>query len=465
MSCRNWLCGLSLLLWITGAWAAEPLALHPENPHYFAFRGEAKVLIGSGEHYGAVLNADFDFIKYLDELAACRLQHTRLFSGSYVEPQGAFNITRNTLAPAPGRYLAPWARSNEPGYANGGNKFDLNRWSDEYFQRLHAFIQAASQREVIVEVNLFCPFYDESQWNLSPQNARNNINGVGTVARTDVYTLDKHGGLLAVHEALTRKIVTELNRYDNIYYEICNEPYFGGVTQAWQDHIADVIVHTEANLPNKHLISMNIANGAKKVEQLHSAVSILNFHYAFPPDAVAMNYHWNRVIGENETGFKGTGDDYYRREAWEFLLAGGALFSHLDYSFAVGYEDGTFDYPSSQPGGGSRRLRHQLGYLRRFMEQLDLVRLRPSPQTVRMVEPTSLSARVLAEPGRQYAAYFWGGPGAAVLEIGPGRYQMCWCDPREMTDSPVMTVEHAGGPWRLSVTKAEAALRLRATEP
>ena len=37
--------------------AAEPLRLHPENPHYFVFNGRPTVLITSGEHYGAVLIA------------------------------------------------------------------------------------------------------------------------------------------------------------------------------------------------------------------------------------------------------------------------------------------------------------------------------------------------------------------------------------------------------------------------
>lgn len=37
------------------------LSLHPDNPHYFQFRGEPAVLITSGEHYGAVINLDFSF--------------------------------------------------------------------------------------------------------------------------------------------------------------------------------------------------------------------------------------------------------------------------------------------------------------------------------------------------------------------------------------------------------------------
>src|SRR5438876_1512124 len=111
----------------------QPLALHPDNPHYFLFRGKATVLITSGEHYGAVLNLDFDYQKYLATLAADGLNLTRTFPGAYVEPVGAFKIKGNTLAPAKGRLICPWARSAMPGYANGGNRFDLNRWDEAFF--------------------------------------------------------------------------------------------------------------------------------------------------------------------------------------------------------------------------------------------------------------------------------------------------------------------------------------------
>ena len=103
------LIGCSFILQIASVFAAEhpPLALHPENGHYFVFRGKPTVLITSGEHYGAVLNLDFDYKKYLDTLAADGLNNTRTFSGAYVEPQGAFNIARNTLAPLEGPLHLP----------------------------------------------------------------------------------------------------------------------------------------------------------------------------------------------------------------------------------------------------------------------------------------------------------------------------------------------------------------------
>ena len=90
-----------LLVVASHSFAAEqPLSLNAENPHYFLFRGKPTILITSAEHYGAVLNPDFDFEKYLVELENHGLNLTRTFTGVYCEDTKAFNITRNTLAPA-----------------------------------------------------------------------------------------------------------------------------------------------------------------------------------------------------------------------------------------------------------------------------------------------------------------------------------------------------------------------------
>src|SRR5207247_2471405 len=293
-----------LLAGIVSLGAAENgkrLQLHPRNPHYFLFRGKPTVLITSGEHYGAVLNLDFDYVKYLDTLAKDGLNLTRTFAGAYCEPSGAFNIASNTLAPSPDRFICPWARGDRPGYANGGNKFDLTKWDEAYFKRLTDFVAKANKRGIVVELNLFCPMYEESQWRLSPQNSINNVNGVGNVARTNIYTLNRNGGLLAVQDAMVRKIVAELNEFDNVYYEICNEPYFGGVTMEWQHHIADVIM--DAQKDHKKLISRNVANNAAEVKDPHPAISIFNFHYAAPTNPAALNWRLGTVTGDNETVF------------------------------------------------------------------------------------------------------------------------------------------------------------------
>jgi hypothetical protein len=221
--------------------AAEPIAPHPENPRYFVFRDQPTFLITSGEHYGAVLNRDFDYHPYLAELLARRFNLTRLFSGTYREVPGSFQIAANTLAPAKGRYVAPWGRSSQPGACDGGNKFNLSAWDPAYFDRLRNFIAAAGDRGVVVELVLFCPFYDENLWQVNPMNSQNNVNGIGTMGRTEVFTLN-HPPMVAIHELLVRKLVSELHQFDNVYFEICNEPYFGGVALDWQARIAQVIV-------------------------------------------------------------------------------------------------------------------------------------------------------------------------------------------------------------------------------
>ena len=124
----------------------KPLALHPDNPHYFLFRGRPTVLVTSAEHYGAVLNRDFDAVRYLDELQRRGLNLTRAFTGVYCEDARSFGITRNTLAPADGKLLCPWARSDEPGYAWGGNKFDLAAWNPAFFERFHNALYMSTGR-------------------------------------------------------------------------------------------------------------------------------------------------------------------------------------------------------------------------------------------------------------------------------------------------------------------------------
>ncbi len=408
---------------------SKSLALHPENPHYFVYHNKPTILVTSGEHYGAVLNTAFNFITYLDELKSNGLNLTRTFSGSYHEPGNAFNISKNTLAPSSENFICPWSRSNEPGFKSGGNKFDLDKWDENYFDRLKSFVSAAQQRGIIVEFTFFCPFYEDTQWLLSPMNVINNVNNVGSVSRNDGHTLDKNGDLLKVQEKMVHKIVDELKEFDNIIYEICNEPYFGGVTLDWQRHIAGIISKAEKDFSMKHLISQNIANGKSKIEDPFPEVSVFNFHYAMPPAAVAMNYNLNRVIGDNETGFRGNTDSAYRMEAWRFMLAGGALYNNLDYSFAVGHETGDYKYPSTQPGGGSKTLRKQLSYLKTFLEHFDFIRMRPDSTTLSGVLLANTIAQVLSENGKQYAIYLYrGGQANLELELPAGNYEIEWLD-------------------------------------
>ncbi len=456
----------SLLLLAGLSLSATPISLHPDNPHYLLFRGKPTVLITSTEHYGAVLNGDFDAIPYLDELHARGLNLTRTFSGTYREVAGSFRIAKNTLAPSPGQYIAPWPRTGTAGAADGGHRFDLDRWNDAYFDRLKAFVAAASDRGIVVEYVLFCPFYEENLWEVNPMNARNNVNGVGDISRTDAYT-GKHRDLQEKQEAFVRKAVRELNAFDNVYFEICNEPYFGGVTLEWQARIASVIVDTEKSLPNQHLIAQNIANGKAKIERPNPVVSIFNFHYAAPPVTVGMNISLRKAIGDDETGFRGVLDRPYRIEAWDFLMAGGAVFDHLDYSFTTDREKGTNRVVEPTPGGGGPKFRSQLQVLKQFIEGFDFVKMAPDAKVIARVAPAKTSARALSEPGKAYAIYIHGETRAELtLDLPDGHYAAEWLNPRTGKVEASQELRSRGG--RVDVTsphyEEDIALRVRRTQ-
>ncbi|MBK7871890.1 MAG: hypothetical protein IPJ74_15030 [Saprospiraceae bacterium] len=90
--------------------AAQPLRLLPQNPHYFEYHGKPIIIVGSGEHYGALMNLDFDYTKYLQSIKQDGLNTTRLFMGAYYEKPGAFGIEKNTLAPKESKLLLPWQK-------------------------------------------------------------------------------------------------------------------------------------------------------------------------------------------------------------------------------------------------------------------------------------------------------------------------------------------------------------------
>jgi hypothetical protein len=425
-----------------------PLCLHPENPHYFLFRGKPTILIASAEHYGSVMNRDFDFIKYLNALQKEGFNYTRIFCSGHLEMNDAtFGIERNTMNPRKESYLAPWKKIKD-GETSSPGVYDLNQWNEEYFKRLRQFVNEASLRGIVVEVTLSSSIYNASIWSYNPLNPANNIN----LQEPKDYKLANtlyNSDMLIFQERYIQKIVTELNEFDNIIYEIQNEPWSdhpclqeivpsdnkthpfawqklaeiaNPVSRAWQHHIAGIIAETESRLSNRHLISENISNFRAKISTPDSLVSVFNFHYALP-EAVRWNYNLNKVIALDETGFMPHRDYLYRSQAWKFLLSGGGLYNNLDYSFVVGFEDGTWPIPDGNPGWGGPAFRKQLIILKDCLYSMPFVKMKPLPTDRNEIFG-------LAEKGRNYLVYMGQENVSSLpIELPSGTYSIRWISP------------------------------------
>jgi hypothetical protein len=464
---------------------SQPIRLDPRNPHYLLFRNKTIALITSGEHYGSVLNADIDFHKYLATIDSDGLNYTRIFGGSYIEiPGKSFGILRNDLAPEPGRYIAPWARSDTPGYAGGGNKFDLTKWNPEFFERYRAFLADASKRGIVVEITLFSSHYDEGMWRISALNPANNINGTTEIDWKKLHTLE-NTNILSWQEKYARKLVAEAKGFDNVIFEIQNEPWSdrGVLTDvvnpylftgrdtypnsidladdrsvAWQTRVAEWIASEESSLPYRHLVAQNYSNFRSSIRKLVPGVDVVNFHYAYP-EAATLNYGLDKAIAYDETGFLGRDDDAYRRQAWNFMLSGGGIFDALDYSFSPGHEDGA-DLEPNGPGGGSPTFRHQLHLLREFLGEFSLEGLHPDSTVV--THAAGVVAHALGNSGREYAIYLNGnGPTEITLKLPPGRYSAEWVNTKNGTIEKSESIEQIAGATILQSPAFEKGIALR----
>ncbi|AXC16280.1 hypothetical protein ACPOL_7088 (plasmid) [Acidisarcina polymorpha] len=472
---------LSLVLSVA-RFNAQTVQADPVNPHYYDFQGKPTLLITSAEHYGAVINADFDYLKYFDALQKYGLNYTRIYPGYLFEPMGKF-VTGNTLGAKPSALILPWSRSNQPGYLLSGNKFDLDHWNPAYFARLKDFIAQAAKRGIVVEICFFNGQYSDT-WPLSPLYHENNIQGAGRGGFRDAQTL-KDPELVAREDAYIRKIVTEVNGFDNVILEVCDEPaLFTPLEEAgpWVAHMLETTYKAEAGLPNKHLIGQEVQGPVNGPVDLSSkpANSVIVTQYVWHTSddemggmkGLTFEYLRNKPIEQNETEYyplySGDAVAASRVEAWEFMVGGGAGFNQLNGLYTV--EDPAGNTPDNA------RLLGSLRNLKLFLESFDFVKTAPDRGFIVSGIDPDTSYRGLSEYGKQYALYIHHGEGGrgSVYLVKPGRYKEDlvanlpagnynaeWIDPASYAILASTSFKHPGGLRTLTTPTYEIDIALR----
>ena len=412
-----------------------PVRIHPDNPKLFEFRGRPLVLLTATEHYGAVLNRPFRFERYLRDAAANGMTLTRLFT-LFRELQTPINPA-STCKPASPDYVAPFARTG-PGFAlDSEPRFDLDRDDPEFYERLHGFIGLADELGVVVEVVLLSNTYGDPVWRLNPLHAENNVNGLPACSAPEYLSI-RHPALFERQRAHVRRIVSETRGYDNVIYEICNEPGGRAVptegplvdeVNEWLDSLIAVVRDADHAGAGRHLIAGQEAFVDKPflqtIDRSYDAMDydVVNVHplpgtrlrgadhhlgdfmskqlrlqafrdmtLAAHAESKPLNHDEDNVASQYRDP---DGWTVHRKRAWVSVLCG-AHYDVIDFSIQPFLEEGT---PDAQ-----QHLRSWFRHLSAYVHGLDLVRSRPLPEALRSAPPHTVAV-VFGVRGADYTVY------------------------------------------------------------
>jgi hypothetical protein len=484
--------------------AQDVLRIDPQNPKYLLFRGKPLVLISASEHYGSVINRPFDFEKYLTDAAEHKMTMTRTFL-LFRELQSARNPSSPAKPESPD-FISPFVRSG-PGKAMDGEPiYDLDQWNPEYFERLHRFLDAASRTGIVVELTVFSNTYADHIWQLNPFRAENNKQHVGNIEWEDYLTL-KDPELVRRQSAYARKIIQETSGYDNVYYEVCNEPGGGAKpghatpseVDAWQEEMARVMREEMKRLGRPHLLSgqQAFAYGTKNAfpnddsfaKQTFDIVNVhplpntgLDSHVYEMGGFMSKELKLDQVAGfcraaythpkatvldEDNTASMyrdTTGWTIHRKRAWTALLSG-CHYDYIDFSITVGSESGT--------AASQREIRVWMQHLSEFMASFDFIHSRPDTGWINDYPP-NLVASGLSVSGRDYIAYLGDSrelsdpeagqaiTGSISLSLPPGTYNVSLYSPVTGQESPAMEIK-GGGKSALALPEFRQDIVIRAT--
>lgn len=207
------------------------LRVSQEFPQYWEFHGKPVLLLGGSDEDN------------LFQLPGLENQLDLLVSGGG-------NYVRNTMSSRDSGNVWAFHLDPETGI------YDLNRWNPEYWRRFEELLELTSEREIVVQVEVWATFdFYRENWDINPFNPKNNSNY--TAERTKLplevpthptycdnpffWSIPSHQNnmpLLNYQQAFVDKLLSYSLEFDNVLFCIDNET---SVTSEWGRFWADYI--------------------------------------------------------------------------------------------------------------------------------------------------------------------------------------------------------------------------------
>jgi hypothetical protein len=407
--------------------------------------------------HGLFQNA-FESVNYpahLEQMAAAgtNLQRMRLWTTAWVRNKD--NRANYPVNPT------IYERSSVGGANDGGNKFDLDRFNQKFFDGLRERVKQASDRGIYTIIVLYmaeCTLdrYDGLNfWHGHPWNAANNVNGVngdrnGDGSGYEMYEeYGRSGAGWARHLAYVNKVVQTLAGIERVVWEVGNEMPIASAPFQYQvlKHLktvskapAGMSAHGDWQLNNGRYGGAYSELVNNPGEWLSPAWEGNNVFLNDPP------VERNKIVfndTDHTLGWELPTVDWI----WRAFTRGHNIILMDTY---VGEEY------SSRAGRKDEiaRLRRNLGYTVNYARRMQLVDMAPRGDL-------TSTGHALADPGHEYLVFQPGG-GSFTVDVEGGSYTAEWLRPEDGSVFQGGLVTGAGKHAFSAPFRGDAVLYLRA---
>ncbi len=401
--------------------------------HYWVWNDKPILPIGDSATQGWMESGtNFNQTGYIDALASRGVNLAMIWS--YIGTDGA-NQTNDPRIKYDAPELWPWQGSIE------SDTIDLGQFNQSYFNRLRDFVEYAESKEIIVLITV----HDGWTKQRFDRHPFNDTQGNGPLtANTQYVELHDYDNEMSTtfnpnwtrqeknqyyQELFADKLITELEPYSNVVFEMFNEGEWYNATnrRRHENHFLKFFAdRTDALLMTNtdHITGDTpYQNANADVISLHQGQWTGNYdEYASTfANSPAKPLFMSEAIPE----FNGVnvGVDVIRRSAWEAAMAGTGWVAQNDTSF--GWDPET---EIESQANVREEVYAQIGRVTHFMNHHGVPFWNMAPQG-------SLSNKgiVLADPGHEYLLYIPTGGGFISLNLAGGSGQQLryeWYDPR-----------------------------------
>jgi hypothetical protein len=481
---------------LTESGAAEgPLTVSTTNSRYFVVASgesaEQKAVYLTGSHVNnifydgsgpgpdcAEVSERNDFPAYLAFLKAHGHNFIRLWRWEHFKSQSGGGGFHLCMSPQ------PWPRSGTGVARDGKPRFDLAKFDPAFFDRLRAYVIAAGNAGVYVDVMLFegwalhlSPVPDQIEGH--PFFAANNVNDIGIRSITDTQRLPLDPRIQAIQEAYIHKVIDSVHDLPNVLFEVSNESAGGGTIDAnfarmlgmdnvpdwgdsthWQYWVIDVVKSYERQkgyvshpigmtmqYPVTDQTQVNVPLFNSKAEWISPGYDDSIFKNGPPPMAPGSppsrwfvdppaNDGAKVILSDTDHYSPMTADAQW---AWKSFLRGhNPILYDLGIISGVNPPDPTISVGGAPPYASLEPARIALGDTLRYARKMDLMAMTPQ-------QDLSSTGYALANPGQEYLIF----QPAHIAEsftliLLPGVYTVEWfnVDRRETVISNNLTIEN-----------------------